>query len=760
MSNGLRRLLPRSAFSLVVWGLVLGILVGLFVGEPAGRLSFFGDAYVRLLQMTVVPYVLVSLIGGLGQLQPEHARRLAYVGGSLVLFLWGLTLIGLVALPLAYPDWETGRFFSATLVANKPEFDPLLLYIPANPFYSLANTILPAVVVFSILAGVALIMVPNKAGLLNGLNNLTQTLMRMTGWVVKLTPLGIFAISASAAGTLRPEALGKLQVYLWVYFLAWLIFTFLLLPMLVARATPLSFGDVLRRARTAMVTAIATGSVLVVLPMIAEACKELLQERGLDQTDARSTVDVLVPTAYSFPSVGTLLGLGFILFAAWYAGSPLAADQYPGFLVMGMLSAFGQMAVALPFLLDLFRLPADLFQLFLLGSVITGRLATGLAAMHGVVISLLGAAAIMGVLRWRKLLQVAAAGIALMFVSQALLGVLLKTLIPYEYKGEDQFVSMRIETATVSAVEHDTDSPPVLEPGDRDRDRLGVIQQRGSLRVAYSADRLPFAYRNKYGEAVGFDMQLVHAMAHAMQLKLEVIRIKREDMADALRSGTADLIVGGLAITPRRAEAIAFSNPYSNHNIGFLVRDHDRSQFGSLAKLRRIENLQIAIPRSKYFEGSISEWLPNATLVPVDTPRQFLRDEFPGVAGMLFSAEAGSAWTLVYPSFSIAIPGDLSVRIPIAFGLPQGQPDWLNFVNSWIALADASGTVDNAFDRWILGQQAGTETPRWSIMRNVLGWGSDDQLETRRITPDGAASAEAKDARDATPDKTNSLPKE
>lgn len=731
MPTILQRMIPQSAFARVILGLVLGIMVGLFFGEAAGRLKILGDAYVRLLQMTVVPYVLVSLIGGVGQLQPDHARRLGSVGGGLVLFLWGLSLIALLALPLGYPEWEAGSFFSTTLVAERAQFDPLLLYIPANPFYSLANTVLPAVVVFSILAGVALIMVPDKAGLLKGLDNLIQTLMRMTNWVVKLTPFGIFAIAASAAGTMRPEALEKLQVYLWVYFLVWILFTFVVLPMLVARATPLSFGDVLRRARTAMVTAIATGSVLVVLPMIAESCKDLLRERGLDEPDSRSTVDVLVPTAYSFPSVGTLLGLGFILFAAWYGGTPLAPDQYPGFLLMGMLSAFGQMAVALPFLLDLFRLPADLFQLYLLGSVITGRLATGLAAMHGVVISLLGAAAILGVLSWRKLLQVAAIGLGLIFVFQALLGFLLTALIPYEYRGEDQFVSMRVQGPAVEVVDYQMQRPPVLGPSDRNRDRLSVIQDRGSLRVAYPADRLPFAYRNKFGETVGFDMELILRMAHDMRVSLEVVRVDREEIPELLHSGAADLAVGGLSIIPERAETIAYSNPYSHHTVGFLVRDHDRNRFNSLAKLRALSDLTIAMPSNRYFEGPVAEWLPRAEVVELDTPRNFLRGELPEIEGMLTSAEAGGAWTLIYPSFSIAIPADLSFRLPIAFGLPQGQPDWLNFVNSWIALADSSSTIDRAFERWVLGRNLGSESPRWSIMQDVLGWGRSEEAEAR-----------------------------
>ncbi|MCH8840512.1 MAG: cation:dicarboxylase symporter family transporter [Planctomycetes bacterium] len=66
-----RELAARLAFGL---GLALGVLLGVFIGEPAGALSIGGDIYIRLLQMTVLPYILVSLIVGLGGLDAAMAR--------------------------------------------------------------------------------------------------------------------------------------------------------------------------------------------------------------------------------------------------------------------------------------------------------------------------------------------------------------------------------------------------------------------------------------------------------------------------------------------------------------------------------------------------------------------------------------------------------------------------------------------------------------------------------------------------------------
>ena len=65
--------------------------------------------------------------------------------------------MALLLLPLSLPAWKAGTFFSSSSVESRAEFDFLGLYLPTNPFYSLANNVVPAVVVFSILFGVALI---------------------------------------------------------------------------------------------------------------------------------------------------------------------------------------------------------------------------------------------------------------------------------------------------------------------------------------------------------------------------------------------------------------------------------------------------------------------------------------------------------------------------------------------------------------------------------------------------------------------------
>ena len=91
--------------------------------------------------------------------------------------------------------------------------------------------------------------------------------------MVSLMPVGVFLISASAAGTMHIEELERLQVYLILFILITLLFTFWILPGLVAALTTIKYRDIIGISKEAMVTAFMTATSLVVLPLLAENSK-------------------------------------------------------------------------------------------------------------------------------------------------------------------------------------------------------------------------------------------------------------------------------------------------------------------------------------------------------------------------------------------------------------------------------------------------------------------------------------------------------
>src|SRR5262249_36198308 len=175
-------------------------------------------------------------------------------------------------------------------------------------------------------------------------------------------------------------------------------------------------GGVLGGVRDALVMALRPWSLFAVVPLIIEQSKQLRQESLPAAADDDEHVpEIIVPASYNFPHTGKVLTLSFILFAAWYADTRIPASDYPRLAAMGMLAMFGSVNAAVPFLLDLLRIPADTFQLFHAMGVVASHFGTLVAAMHTVAVALLGACAAAGAVRidGRRLLRFAAITVVL-----------------------------------------------------------------------------------------------------------------------------------------------------------------------------------------------------------------------------------------------------------------------------------------------------------------------------------------------------------
>ena len=393
--------LPRMTSSTkILVGLVSGVIVGLFFGEHAGVLKVVADGFVKLLQMMVLPYITISIITSLGTLRYDQLKTLGLRAGAVLIGLWCFALVFMFLIPLAFPAVETASFFSTTLVERRPPFNFVDLFIPSNPFYSLANNIVPAVVFFSVFLGVALVGVERKQVLLDVFTVTKEALSSATKFVVGLTPYGIFAIAANTAGTLNLDQVARIQVYLITYVAVSLLVALWVLPGLVSALTPFRYREVLGPTRDALITAFMAADLFIVLPILIQACKDLLEQHRLVNEQTKSLPDVIVPTSFNFPHTGKLLSISFILFAGWFADAAVPVTEYPRPALTGLLTFFGSLNAAVPFLLDQFRIPADTFQLFLASGVVNSRFYALLAAVHTVAVGLLGSAAIVGGLRF------------------------------------------------------------------------------------------------------------------------------------------------------------------------------------------------------------------------------------------------------------------------------------------------------------------------------------------------------------------------
>ena len=294
-------------------------------------------------------------------------------GGLILLIVWVPTLLVLFAMPLTFPAFDSAAFFSHALIEPRQPFSLTEIYFTSNPFDSLSRNVVPAVVLFSCLMGIGLIGLKNKDRLIEPLRTWNEAIVRITHFVIALTPYGVFAIGAVTAGTMQPETLLQLEVYFITFAVASLLLGFWVLPLMVTAVTPFSYREVAGMARDALLTAFVANSAFIVLPILVQRSKALLRKHGLLNNETGSAAEVMIPVMFNFPNAGKLMSILFIPFAAWFMGTPLELSQYPMLLSVGLLAFFGSALAAIPFLLDLMRLPADLLPLLLVAGIWCSR---------------------------------------------------------------------------------------------------------------------------------------------------------------------------------------------------------------------------------------------------------------------------------------------------------------------------------------------------------------------------------------------------
>ncbi len=708
-------------------GLALGLAVGLFLGDRAAPFHLLANGFIRLLQMTVLPYVTVSLIASIGSLDPATAKRLFLRVGALTLVLWALALGAVFLMPVAFPQLESASFFSTTMLEEREPVDFLSLYIPSNPFHSLANSVVPAVVLFSAVLGIALMGVSGKERLIEWLLVAERALARANRLVVRLTPLGLFAIAAHAAGTLDLDQVARLRVFQITYATLALLLTLWVFPGLVACLTPIPARRVLQETRDVLITAFMTAELFVVLPSLIEKAKQLLAEHGRPEPEEGSAPDVIVPAFYNFPHAAKMLSLSFVLFAAWYSETPLAVAEYPRLAAAGVVSLFGSINVSMPFLLDFARVPADTFQLFVATGVLNSRFGTLAAAMHMIVLALVGTYAMSGRLRlsWPRAARYVLATAGLTAATLAGLGIGLRALGGGTYQGARIATEMGLLRppslgATVLA---ELPAGPPPRPS-ADASILESVRARGRIRVGFVPGQAPYSHFNARRELVGFDVEMAHALARELGVAVEFAPVPRDRLAELLAAGRVDVVMAGILLTTRRASEMEFSPPYLDETLAFLVLDHRRAEFSDAERIRAEAGLRVGVPDLPYLRQLVEREFPNVEVVPVPlaTPADFVASQGAGLDALCLTAERGSFLTLVRPAWSVAVPHPLDIRLPLAYPVARRDLEMARFLGLWIDIKHKDGTIQALYDHWILGRDARAKKPRWSILRDVLRW--------------------------------------
>ncbi len=333
-------------------GLILGIIVGLAAGESILWIAPFGDIFVRLLKMIVMPVIFTTLVVGAASISPAELGK---VGIKVVLF-YLLTSAFAVAIGLIAGNvFQPGAGLDLTSAAGAagksiepPSFvDTLLNIIPTNPFAAITSGSVLPTIFFAILFGIGISMLKISAD--ERIKNAGETLFTIfdgaaevmyvvVRWVLQYAPIGVFALLAVVFAKQGPAAAGPLGKVVLAVYLALIVHVVVVYGGLL-KLNKLKFTRFIRGAWEAMITAFVTRSSSGTLPVSMRIAENNL---GVN----RNIYSFTLPVGATINMDGTAIYQGVCaLFIGFAIGLPLGFGQQMTIIITAVLASIGTAGV-------------------------------------------------------------------------------------------------------------------------------------------------------------------------------------------------------------------------------------------------------------------------------------------------------------------------------------------------------------------------------------------------------------------------------
>ncbi|MDY7092965.1 MAG: dicarboxylate/amino acid:cation symporter [Acidobacteriota bacterium] len=336
------------------WQIIAAMIVGLMLGGndlfgavAADKLGWLGTLFVRLLRMIIVPLVLTSVISGVASVGGGRTlgRMFGKTLGYYVLSSFLAVVVGLVAVNLIQPGVganlaeDTAR--PPSIETPSSPVDLLLDMVPMNVVQAAANGDMLSLILFAILFGLATAHLPEKprTSLLDFFESAFQAVMLLTGWIIRLAPIGVLGLMARAANTLEAEAFRALGMYMVTIASALTVHLFVTLPILLIVLGRIRPGIHFRNMLEPLTMAFSTSSSAATLPVTMNAVEK--------RVGASNKVSSFVlPMGATINMDGTALyECAGVLFIAQAMGIELSLMQQLTVVLTALLASIGAAAV-------------------------------------------------------------------------------------------------------------------------------------------------------------------------------------------------------------------------------------------------------------------------------------------------------------------------------------------------------------------------------------------------------------------------------
>lgn len=337
----------RKLYVQVLLGFVLGCLLGYAYPTIAVQLLPLAEGFIKLIKMCLGPIVFCFVVNGI--VRAGSLRVAGRVAFRTIVYFEIITtlalLIGVIVTMLLKPgagmniDLTTldassvaGFVGNADKVTDIKSF--LLNIIPSTFVEPFVTGDILQVLLISMLFGCALLAAGEKATRVGRLfESITEVLLNLIGYIVKLAPLGVMGAMAFAVGKFGFGTLQQLLALVFTYYLACAFFLFVVLG-LVMKLCGLSLIKFIVYFKDEILIALASGSSDAVMPNVMRKLEHL----GVKNT----TVALVIPMGYSFNLDGFSIWLTCAaIFIAQATNTPLAFESLALILLVSILTSKG-----------------------------------------------------------------------------------------------------------------------------------------------------------------------------------------------------------------------------------------------------------------------------------------------------------------------------------------------------------------------------------------------------------------------------------
>lgn len=337
-----------SLASQIFIGLILGIIVGaIFYGNETAQnfLQPFGDIFLRMIKMIVVPIIVSSLIvavAGVGDLKAVGklgAKSLSYF----VVVTMIAIAVGLISANIIQPgagvnmdkleQTDISTYVDTAETKQHESFvDTLVHIVPSNPVQAMVQGDMLAIIFFSVLFGLSIAAIGEKGKpVFRFFQGTAEGMFYLTNMVMKFAPIGVFAligVTISKFGLESLIPLGKLALSVY----GTMIFFVIVILGLIAKFVGFNIFTLIKLLKEELILAFSTASSEAVLPKLMEK----MEKAGCPKHIAT----FVIPTGYSFNLDGSTLyqALAAIFIAQMYGIDLSAYEQITLMLVLMITS--------------------------------------------------------------------------------------------------------------------------------------------------------------------------------------------------------------------------------------------------------------------------------------------------------------------------------------------------------------------------------------------------------------------------------------